>query len=140
MKKIKKTCVIENTRISLKDLIPIQWDDLYIIYGPYNSDDFYRNYHLTGNKNDTKDRGISLYFISKNKVVYLENNNNHMGFRLGLSFFDEPYIEFQDNNSHPTLIKDHGVVAIYHYDTILISPSFDQLFEPCTPTPADQLH
>ena len=139
MDKIEDSCYGSNSKVALKNLLPFKWDTLYIVYGPQNSDDFYRNNQLTGKRNITKQDEISLYFILNNTVAYIENNSNHSKFRFGLSLLDAPYIEFQNRQPISEKMKENGVIAIYKYETVLIFPSFDPLFDPCAPTPADPL-
>lgn len=138
MDKIEDACYVTNSKIALKDLLPVKWDDLYILYGANNSDSFYRDYQLTGKNNTTNKNEISLYFVLKDKVIYIENNDNNSKIRFGLSLIDAPYIEFQDRQSITEKMKRNGVIAIYKYETVLIFPSFDPLFDPCAPIPTDQ--
>lgn len=138
MGQIIDSCQVEDSTIALKKIIPIDWETLYIVSGPENSEHFYQSFQLTGNKNVTRENEISLYFILKNKSVYIENYNENSKIRVGITSIDDPYIEFQATRASETKMKGSRVVAIYGNKEILRFPLFDQLFDPCIPTPTEQ--
>lgn len=134
---LDKYCHHNNAYIELRKIIPIEWDSLYIVYGPSLSDFLEWDYNIESKKNVTGEHGISLYFVSKNKVVYVENNDNFKNRREG-----DIYIKFNDKSFKFRNTSRSSPAAIYYRNTILRVEnslnSFDPSFPACKLTPITQ--
>lgn len=108
-------CHAENKQLSLGKIIPIQWDTLYIVYGPSLSEFLEWDYDIKSDGNTTQEKGISLYFVLNKKVVYIENDDDYKEQRekkFG-------YIRFQDNTYSSRGTSRSTPAAIYIPSTIL---------------------
>lgn len=136
--KFEKYCHHNSNPIELKNIIPIEWDSLYIIYGPSLSEFLKLDYNIESKTNFTTENGISFYFVSKNKVIYVENDDDFKNRR------DENiYIKFDDNYFKLRNTSRSAPAAIYYRNTILKVEdslnSFDPSFPACKLTPLTQL-
>lgn len=138
VEKFEKYCHHNNNPIELKNIIPIEWDSLYIIYGPSLSEFLKLDYNIESKKNFTAENGISFYFVSKNKVIYVENDDDFKNRRN-----ENIYIKFDDNSFKLRNTSRSAPAAIYYRNTILKVEdslnSFDPSFPACKLTPLTQL-